>query len=115
LGLAELGLPKSGFTTSAPFCGWKISRLNFFAFLAVLSVRIVTSREDFGLRWQSTAATPLFNCGQSFQSGVALRFPPQFKKIWLWLGHAGFFAVQFPSMPSLRICNFRLDFWRRPG
>jgi hypothetical protein len=49
-------------------------------------------REDFGLRWQpaeakrsedwSAAATPLFDCGQSFQSGVALRFPPQSKKIW---------------------------------
>ena len=43
------------------------------------------------MRWQpaeakrsedwSTAATPLFDCGQSFQSGVALRFPPQSKKI----------------------------------
>jgi hypothetical protein len=40
-------------------------------------------REDFGLRWQSAAATPLFDCGPSFQSGVALRFPPQSKKIWL--------------------------------
>jgi len=37
--------------------------------------------EDFGVRWQSAAATPLFDCGQSFQSGVALRFPPQSKKI----------------------------------
>jgi hypothetical protein len=45
-----------------------------------------TRLEDFGLRWQSTAATPLFDCGQSFQSGVALRFPPHFKKIWLRLG-----------------------------
>jgi len=31
----------------------------------------------FGLRWQSAAATPLLDCGQSIQSGVALRFPPQ--------------------------------------
>jgi hypothetical protein len=48
-------------------------------------------REDFGLRWQlaeakrsedwSAAATPLFDFGQSCQSGVALRFPPQSKKI----------------------------------
>jgi len=38
------------------------------------------NREDFGLRWQSAAATPLFGYGQSFQSGVALRFPPQSKK-----------------------------------
>jgi hypothetical protein len=43
-------------------------------------VRIFDNREDFGLRWQSTAATPLFDNGQSFQSGVALRFPPQSKK-----------------------------------
>jgi hypothetical protein len=34
------------------------------------------------------AATPLFDCGQSFQSGVALRFPPQSKKIWLRLCRA---------------------------
>src|ERR1700690_1448431 len=50
-------------------------------------------REYFGLRWQpaeakrsedwSGAATPLFDCGQSFQSGVALCFPPQSKKNWL--------------------------------
>jgi hypothetical protein len=58
-----------------------------------------TRLEDFGLRWQpaeakrsedwSTAATPLFDCGQSFQSGVPRMlsgFPPQFKKIWLRLG-----------------------------
>jgi hypothetical protein len=48
---------------------------------ALLSVRIVETREDFGVRWQlaeakrsedwSAAATPLFDCGQSFQSGVA--------------------------------------------
>jgi hypothetical protein len=35
----------------------------------------------FGLRWQSAAATPLFACGPSFQSGVALRFPPQSKTL----------------------------------
>jgi hypothetical protein len=45
------------------------------------------------LRWQlaevkrsedwSVAATPLFDCEYSFQSGVALRFPPQSKKIAL--------------------------------
>ena len=36
--------------------------------------------KPFGVRWQRTAATPLFNCGQSHQSGVALRFAPQSKK-----------------------------------
>ena len=35
--------------------------------------------EDFGLRWQSAAATPLFGCEPSFQSGVALRFPRLYK------------------------------------
>jgi hypothetical protein len=30
------------------------------------------------------------NCGQSFQSSVALRFPPQSKKIWLRLRRAVF-------------------------
>src|SRR6266542_1013478 len=39
-------------------------------------------REDFGLRWQSAAATPLA-IADTFQSGVALRFPPQSKKFWL--------------------------------
>jgi hypothetical protein len=39
--------------------------------------------EDFGVRWQSAATTPFFDCGQSCQSGVALRFPPQSKQIWL--------------------------------
>jgi hypothetical protein len=38
------------------------------------------NREDFGLRWQSAAATPLFDHGPSFHSGVALRFPPQSKR-----------------------------------
>jgi hypothetical protein len=36
--------------------------------------------KHFGLRWQSAAATPLFDGGQNFQSGVALRFPPHSKK-----------------------------------
>ena len=36
-------------------------------------------RENFGVRWQGAAATPLFGGGQSFQSGVALGFPP----VWL--------------------------------
>jgi hypothetical protein len=45
----------------------------------------IEHREDFGVRWQSAAATPLFDCGQSFQSGVALRFPPQSKFFWLRL------------------------------
>jgi hypothetical protein len=47
--------------------------------LASPSVRTHENRENFGLRWQSAAATPLFDCGPSFQSGVALRFPPQSK------------------------------------
>jgi hypothetical protein len=33
---------------------------------------------NFGLRWRSAAATPLFECSH-IQSGVALRFPPQSK------------------------------------
>jgi hypothetical protein len=32
------------------------------------------------LRWQSAAATPLFDGAQRCQSGVALRFPPQSQK-----------------------------------
>jgi hypothetical protein len=38
-------------------------------------------REDCGLRWQSAAATLLSARKQSFQSGVALRFPPQSKNL----------------------------------
>jgi hypothetical protein len=67
-------------------------------FFTLPSVKVTHAREDFGLRWQlaeakrsedwSAAATPLFDCGPSFQSGVALRFPPQSKKIWLRLRRA---------------------------
>jgi hypothetical protein len=39
------------------------------------SVRIFACREDFGLRWQSAAATSLSGCERACQSGVALRFP----------------------------------------
>jgi A/G-specific adenine glycosylase len=39
--------------------------------------------EHFGVRWHSAAATPLSDRGQGIQSGVALRFPPQSKKIRL--------------------------------
>jgi hypothetical protein len=35
------------------------------------------------VRWHSAAATPLSDRGQGIQSGVALRFPPQSKKIRL--------------------------------
>jgi hypothetical protein len=94
----------------------------------VLSVRIFENREDFGLRWQpagakrsedwSAAATPLFDCGQSFQSGVALRFPPQSKKIWLRLRRAMpllcsrstdfyFLLSQFLFLPSRLCVEFR--------
>jgi hypothetical protein len=71
----------------------------FHPSLCILSRNIVTSREDFGLRWQSAATTPLFDCGQSFQIGVALRFPPQSKKIWLRFCramtlHLGVFALK---------------------
>jgi hypothetical protein len=43
-------------------------------------VRIIARREDFGVRWQGAAATPLWNAGQHCKSGVALRFPPHSKK-----------------------------------
>jgi hypothetical protein len=50
------------------------------------------SRKDFGLRWQSEAATALSQCDwcsmgrkRPAKSGVALRFPPQSKKVWLRL------------------------------
>ncbi len=59
-------------------------------------------REDFGVRWQSAAATPLFDYEQSFQSGVALRFPPQSKKIGLQLRRAAFFTADSAFGVSLR-------------
>ena len=37
------------------------------------------------MRWQSAAATPLFCAAKCCKSGVALRFPPQSKKVWLRL------------------------------
>ena len=87
-------------TSGGAYLLWQIVGNNFiislqlFAFFALLFVGIVTSCEDFGLRRQSATATPLFDCGQSFQSGVALRFPPQSKIIWLRRGLAVFFAVE---------------------
>jgi hypothetical protein len=35
--------------------------------------------DTFGLRWQIAATTARFECRQNFQSGVALRLPPQSK------------------------------------
>ncbi len=68
---------------------------------ARLSVRTRARCEDFGVRWQSAATTPLFDCGQNFQSGVALRFPPQSKKIWLRLCRVAAVAAQlFGSSPT---------------
>jgi hypothetical protein len=70
----------------------------FLRALARQSPGNIMRREDFGVRWQpagakrsedwSAAATPIFDCGPSFQSGVALRFPPQSKIIWVQLGRA---------------------------
>jgi predicted DNA binding CopG/RHH family protein len=57
-------------------------------------------REDFGLRWQSAAATPLFNYRQNFHSGVALRFPPQSKKIGLRLKPRLVFALKYSASSS---------------
>jgi len=48
--------------------------------LALQQVRIIMCREDFGVRWQSAAATPLWDADQSRKSGVALRSPPHSKK-----------------------------------
>jgi A/G-specific adenine glycosylase len=57
--------------------------------------------EHFGARWQSAVATPLFDCGHSIQSGVALRFPPQSKKIGSPLRHVlGVAAKLFGSRPT---------------
>src|ERR1035437_698399 len=70
--------------------------------------------QDFGLRWQSAAATPLFECGQSFQSGVALRFPPQSKKIWLRLRRAASLRCKFEFTPGL-LCKARPSSFCCPG
>jgi hypothetical protein len=63
--------------------------------------------EGFGLRWQpagakrsedwSAAATPLFDCGQSFPSGVVFRFPPQSKRNGVRLCRAAPFREIFPA------------------
>ncbi len=39
----------------------------------------ITPQNNFGLRWQRAAATPLLPAIKSPESGVALRFPPQSK------------------------------------
>ena len=59
------------------------------------------AHEHFGVRWQSAAATPLFDRSHSIQSGVALRFPPQSKQIWLQLHRVADVAAQlFGSRPK---------------
>ena len=55
--------------------------------------KILARRKDFGLRWQSAAATPLFDCEQCFQSGVALRFPPQSKNCGCGGSRVGSFRI----------------------
>ena len=55
-----------------------------------LNAETPAAAADFGLRWQSAAATPLSDRAHTFQSGVALRFPPQSKK------------VSFRSDPAIR-------------
>jgi hypothetical protein len=60
-----------------------IERTNTFA---ISADGLKNARGDFGLRWQSAAATPLSNFQRRlgiriFQSGVALRFPPHSKLI----------------------------------
>jgi hypothetical protein len=66
----------------------------FSVFLAAPSVKVITSRGDFGLRWQSAAATLLFDCGHSIHSGVALRFPPQSRLFRERFRRAMFFRSQ---------------------
>ena len=70
-----------------------LSSFFFSTLLCTATIKIIHSREDFGLRWQSAAVAPLFDYRPSFQSGVALRFPPQSKKIWLRLRRAVLFCV----------------------
>jgi hypothetical protein len=43
------------------------------------SCNFAHGRQRFGVRWQSAAATPLFERGPASESGVALRFPPHSK------------------------------------
>jgi hypothetical protein len=103
-----------------------------FAFSALLSVRTLARREDFGLRWQpaeakrsedwSAAATPLFDCGPNFQSGVApaprdsRRSPKRFgcgyavlRSLLLKTLACGVFVVQFDvrcsMFPPFRSCH----------
>ena len=72
-------------------------RLSFFA---LQSLHTLARREDFGLRWQSAAATPLWSARQAWnpvargacESGVALRFPPQSKSTGLRLRRAALLA-----------------------
>ena len=64
---------------------WGRKKLDFGIFEvsgSILSIAGTASdiAERLGLRWQSAAATPLFDCGQNFQSGVALCFPPHSKR-----------------------------------
>jgi hypothetical protein len=49
---------------------------------------------EFGVRWQSGAATPLSESGPRSQSGVALRFPPHSKSCCCGVSSAWLICVQ---------------------
>src|ERR1035441_9125709 len=62
--------------------------------LSVLqSCNFAQGRQRFGVRWQSAAATPLFERGPASESGVALRFPPHSKPCGCGASRAVFICV----------------------
>src|ERR1017187_3989586 len=67
----------------ASFIGEFVCIAEIFFLSVIQSCNFAHGRQRFGLRWQSAAATPLSALPVASKSGVALRFPPQSKKLWL--------------------------------
>ena len=65
------------------------------------SCNFAQGRQRFGVRWQSAAATPLFERGPASESGVALRFPPHSKPCGCGASRAVFIRIHNYKTSSL--------------
>jgi hypothetical protein len=78
------------------------------ATFAVLSSDIVSRREDSLDCGGKRSATPLWDRPQPCQSGVALRFPPQSKTLWLRLRRA--MPRRLVRLSADRVSTIQSDF-----
>ena len=70
-------------------------------FPVLQSCNFAQGRQRSGVRWQSAAATPLFERGPASESGVALRFPPHSKPCGCGASRAVFIRIHNYKTSSL--------------